>query len=416
MVLQLPRLTNSLRQPFDIDRAYLHRKTILQSLYSQSNANSIDESELARKIVSDWEEASPEVRQTYKQFIGAVVDLIDGEVVSEEFREVALTAYRLFSDKEEDSRRIAEKKSELLKVLGHAVSDGSLQKVTQLAQRLCSLQPCNNTAIPKLNENFADNDVEFGFNLDFRPPSRFLLDVPLEDDQFLGLEDLAPSTSLYNNWSASDAVDNHFPNGGVKYDLKWLRDSCDLIVQGSGSQLTRDEVAMTICRVLDSEKPGEEIAGDLLDLVGDSAFDIVQELILHRKELVDLIRHGLLVLRSDKPSSNAQPRMPSYGTQVTVQTQYEKQIDKLRRKEEKRHKRGVEHGLEDEFSCTSFSNLLEASERKNLFDDVIGSGQGPQSLGISALPQGTVRKHFKGYEEVIIPPIPTAPMKPGEKL
>lgn len=56
--------------------------------------------------------ASPEVRQTYKQFTGAVVDLIDGEVVSEEFREVALTAYRLFSNQgeEEDSRRIAEKK------------------------------------------------------------------------------------------------------------------------------------------------------------------------------------------------------------------------------------------------------------------------------------------------------------------
>ena len=32
MVLQLPRLTNSLRDPFDIDRAYLHRKSILQNL------------------------------------------------------------------------------------------------------------------------------------------------------------------------------------------------------------------------------------------------------------------------------------------------------------------------------------------------------------------------------------------------
>ena len=99
-----------------------------------------------------------------------------------------------------------------------------------------------------------------------------------------------------------------------------------------------------------------------------------------------------------------------------MQTESEKQIDKLRRKEEKRHKRGVDQGIEDDFSCTSFSSLLEASERKNLFDDVIGTGPGPQSLTISALPQGTVRKHFKGYEEVIIPPIPTAPMKPGEKL
>ena len=63
-----------------------------------------------------WDVASPEVRQAYKQFIGAVVELIGGEVVSEEFREVALTTYRLFSDQGEednDSRRIAAKKYNL---------------------------------------------------------------------------------------------------------------------------------------------------------------------------------------------------------------------------------------------------------------------------------------------------------------
>lgn len=55
--------------------------------------------------------ASPEVRQAYKQFIGVVVELIDGEVPSEEFREVALTVYRLFGGEEEASdRNIAEKK------------------------------------------------------------------------------------------------------------------------------------------------------------------------------------------------------------------------------------------------------------------------------------------------------------------
>ena len=56
--------------------------------------------------------ASFEVRQAYKQFIAAVVELIDGEVPSEAFREVALTAYRLFGPVEDDNvdRNIAEKK------------------------------------------------------------------------------------------------------------------------------------------------------------------------------------------------------------------------------------------------------------------------------------------------------------------
>ncbi|XP_065878645.1 DExH-box ATP-dependent RNA helicase DExH14 isoform X2 [Euphorbia lathyris] len=155
------------------------------------------------------------------------------------------------------------------------------------------------------------------------------------------------------------------------------------------------------------------IASDLLDLVGDSAFETVQDLLSHRKELVDAIHRGLSVLKSEKTASNSQSRMPSYGTQVTVQTESEKQIDKIRRKEEKRHRRGTEHGVENDSSAASFSSLLHASEKKNVINDLIGSGAGPP---VTALPQGTLRKHYKGYEEVIIPPTPTAQMKPGEKL
>lgn len=151
-------------------------------------------------------------------------------------------------------------RSELQKLLGYAVSDGNLQKVVQLARRLCGFQPRNNAASQKLDENLTDTDVEFGSNLNFRPPSRFLVDISLEDEENLYPEDLAPSTSLYSNWpAAADAADKHVSNNRIRYDLKWLRESCDLIVQGSGSQLTRDELAMTICRVLDSDKPGEEV-------------------------------------------------------------------------------------------------------------------------------------------------------------
>ncbi|XP_074317082.1 DExH-box ATP-dependent RNA helicase DExH14 [Silene latifolia] len=414
MVLQLPRLTNSLRKPFDTDGAYLHRKSILHNLNRQSQAKSLDESEVARKIVYNWEQASSEVRQTYKQFIAAVVELIGGEVLSDELREVALAAYRLFSDtgeEEADRRRITEKKSEFQKILGHNVGDGNLKKVVHLAQRLYDIQPKDHTLSPS-DDTQSDDDVEFGINLEFKPPSRFLVNVSVEDE---GIEELVPSTSPYSDWPAAGAVDKLSTADRVQYDLKWLRDSCDLIVQGNASQLSQDELAMKICRDLDSNKPGEEIAGDLLDLVGDGAFETVQELISHRKDLVEAIRHGLLVLRSDKSTSNNQPRMPSYGTQVTVQTESSRQMDKLKRKEEKRQRRGMDHGIEDDFSGATFSSLLEASEKKNLFDDVLGSG-GAESLGISSLPQGTVRRHLKGYEEVIIPPIPTAPMQPGEKL
>lgn len=60
-----------------------------------------------------WGAASVEVRQAYKQFIAAIVELIDGEMPSEEFHEVALAVYRLFGMLvEEDSvdRDVTDKK------------------------------------------------------------------------------------------------------------------------------------------------------------------------------------------------------------------------------------------------------------------------------------------------------------------
>ena len=107
--------------------------------------------------------------------------------------------------------------------------------------------------------------------------------------------------------------------------------------------------------------------------------------------------------------------MPFFLFQVTVQTESERQFDKLRRKEEKKHRRGTDHGVENDLSAMTFSSLVQASGKKGLFDDIIGRGDAHE-LPVTALPQGTIKKHYKGYEEVFIPPKPTAPMKPGEKL
>ncbi|KAJ0973952.1 hypothetical protein J5N97_015917 [Dioscorea zingiberensis] len=113
MLLPVPRLTNSLRGPFDVDQAYLHRKSLLQNRQSK---RSKDDLELARKLVPRWDEASSDVRQTYKQFLGALVELINGEISSEEFHEVAKTFYDFFSGCDTDSgdlitQRVIDKKS-----------------------------------------------------------------------------------------------------------------------------------------------------------------------------------------------------------------------------------------------------------------------------------------------------------------
>ncbi|KAK1384353.1 hypothetical protein POM88_022088 [Heracleum sosnowskyi] len=119
------------------------------------------------------------------------------------------------------------------------------------------------------------DDMDFGVDLVFPPPARFLVDVSLEDEDLI--EENTTHSSIPHGWYENDSNTNYHPeNVGGNFDLNWLRDVCDVIVKGSSSQLRRDELAIAICRVLDSEKPGDEIAGDLLDLVGDSAFEKVQ--------------------------------------------------------------------------------------------------------------------------------------------
>jgi activating signal cointegrator complex subunit 3 len=52
------------------------------------------------------------VRQAYKQFIGAVVELLNGEAVSEELQQVAQAAYGLFGgdDAEYDAAKTSPRK------------------------------------------------------------------------------------------------------------------------------------------------------------------------------------------------------------------------------------------------------------------------------------------------------------------
>lgn len=147
------------------------------------------------------------------------------------------------------------------KLLGYVVSDTSVQKVASLAQRLFILQPSN--LVPGLvcerQTNGSGEDVEFGANLAFQAPSRFLVDASLEGGGFFGEESAIPSLG-HGRWSDHTApMPSHSSVDRRNFTLRWLRDACDGIVRGSTSQLSQDDLAMAICRVLDFDKPGEEV-------------------------------------------------------------------------------------------------------------------------------------------------------------
>lgn len=96
-------------------------------------------------------------------------------------------------------------------------------------------------------------------------------------------------------------------------------------------------------------------------------------------------------------------------------------MDKLRRKEEKKQAKQVANGdgdaeLDFVAELGGFYALVEASEKgSGVIDSMVGKGDDTLLTG-TALPQGSIRKVFKGYEEVRVPATPTAVLKLNEKL
>lgn len=152
---------------------------------------------------------------------------------------------------------------ELQKIIGHAVSDAKLKKVSALARRLCGLQPrnCGDAIVAESFVNGSgDDDLEFGADLVFQMPARFLVDASLDDGELLGGESASTSSMFDDGWyDRNNQGKNRSAVDGGHFDLSWLRDACDQIVRESTSQLSRDDLAMAMCRVLDSDKPGEEV-------------------------------------------------------------------------------------------------------------------------------------------------------------
>lgn len=150
---------------------------------------------------------------------------------------------------------------ELQKLLGHMVTDANLERVASLSQNLFGLVSTDHGSLHDLEThvNGSSNDLEFGADLIFQAPTRFLMDVSLEDGELPGEESFARYSSFHEGWFEHNSQHNPRASNGGNFNLSWLRDACDRIVKECTSQLSRDELAMAICRVLGSDKPGEEV-------------------------------------------------------------------------------------------------------------------------------------------------------------
>lgn len=100
---------------------------------------------------------------------------------------------------------------------------------------------------------------EFGSNIFFKVPKRFLTNIPIENCAFFENQHpsfLSPLCEAKVDYPIST---NHSVVSNGAGNLRWLKDVCDKIVKAASTQLSGDELALALCRVLNTNRAGDEV-------------------------------------------------------------------------------------------------------------------------------------------------------------
>ena len=214
--------------------------------------------------------------------------------------------------------------------------------------------------------------------------------------------------------------------------LNWLKERC---VEISGVEAW-EETATQLARALlaGDTKTDDEVAADLFDLLGDGGVEVIMGAIERRAAIDAALRRRISTLREtlgggDDDESRGGARKDAPAAQVTIQSSSDIKMEKLRRKETRKVGRRIAQGQGEPLlewlasSGVGFAALCEgdwdtAAKVQSTEDDIWAGlyGLGGGGGGKKALPAGTTRKVYKGYEEVYVPAGDRAPIGEHERL
>lgn len=221
------------------------------------------------------------------------------------------------------------------------------------------------------------------------------------------------------------------------YNLAWL------------AKHVNPDLINTLLDQLRSSRSNNDLQNDLFELLGFDKFEAIQQILDNRKAVVQQVdmeakKRGLLAQKSHQ----SQEQRPSIMSQVIVQSQQEKQMHKLVRKDEKKLRQLQTAEVEEDETEESIlaklhlaqqQHALLASQNRPLFKDrayynaqssqqsrirypfVFDSEREAKShVGFIAggkmmLPENVQRSDNKLYEEVKIPAADSANLTVGEK-
>ncbi|KAM4632986.1 activating signal cointegrator 1 complex subunit 3 [Polymixia lowei] len=208
-----------------------------------------------------------------------------------------------------------------------------------------------------------------------------------------------------------------------------------------------EELCTSLFEMLASYKSDDELQNELFELLGPEGLEMISTLLQRRAAIVD----SLLSIPPDRlgyppdgsRKGSGEGSKPTYGCQVTIQSEQERQMMKMYRREEKREKKrgkGPDDG--DSFDNAFYFDPKEMRAQReqalltarrepvlsrervyervcypNVYDSYGDATKTPAFVGGAKmlLPEGIRRENSKMYEEVEIPPNDPMPVGFEEK-
>ncbi|CAL8464110.1 g3645 [Coccomyxa elongata] len=466
---QVPRLTAMLRAfaiesgSLDVGALYLQRTQALEAKRLQlasKKAGTLGSSPLARKVLGSWTSAPKLARDDYERYLKTVSSLLGGEASSEELQATAEAVWEALkaAPGPEDlnngpritlAAKLMPHRKALEKVVG-AIEEKDLLDTLKAVAKLRTWQKSvgstadSGSAAQAKGQKAAvasPERKEFGADLEFHFPRLQPRDDEAELDALANHSQASALTatpeSLRQMFTANlgqdapakayledDDADEFAPKAPqAKTGAVWLRSWCARAAGGGDSQ-GDDSVALAVARVILTAKSGDEAAANLFDLYGDTAFEAIEELLSIRKPLAANLRQQIAAQMEVEAAEK--PKMPTYGSSVSIMSESQKLLGKLERKDKRRVAKG-KAGADAELDWLSINGLDALVESEIMRDSktqglvvgdlefkIAGDAGGMQTRG--ALPKGTKRQHHKGYEEVKVPAAKKSTPEPGERV
>ncbi|XP_067120382.1 activating signal cointegrator 1 complex subunit 3 isoform X2 [Centruroides vittatus] len=388
---QLPRFTNTIRAFSDVAAAHDLHETEDPTLLMRKRKMKAERS--AKNSYPQWKNikttfedvtlvSKDEVKTALRELLKLATEIAGAESSQEMIEGTAAYLFEMFYNCEVLSERQA---FQLKKIFGSFPSSVA-SKVSRLVSKMFSWLS------DETQQKFFHNDVndinklmdkEFGHKIAFvglQPlcDNDIILKID-ENENFKKQSDLNFSLEYLKECEkrkkdeTTEATDYSKLNDNKRCDFSWLERT---VGQAYGNSQNNPlgsvkDIVQTLMTLLNSSRSDDELQNDLFDYLGYENISLIEVILQKRKEITNSRAFDSIEVPLSYQTID---HRPNYGCQVTVQSEEEKMIKKLIRKEERKIQRD-----EAKTSKDSVDNFLfdPAILRKQREADLLKSVQVP---------------------------------------